>query len=96
MRPALPCPIPSGQRRIWGRFGACTQVFAHIGPKRGTKKGSQNPLEPLHWNGSGRQDSNLRPSAPKAPALPSCATPRREGAYPPPMPVAGLHYTVQR
>ncbi len=25
---------------------------------------------------SGRQDSNLRPSAPKAPALPSCATPR--------------------
>ena len=26
---------------------------------------------------SGRQDSNLRPSAPKAPALPSCATPRR-------------------
>ena len=28
---------------------------------------------------SGRQDSNLRPSAPKAPALPSCATPR----YPP-------------
>ena len=27
-------------------------------------------------NQSGRQDSNLRPSAPKAPALPSCATPR--------------------
>ena len=27
---------------------------------------------------SGRQDSNLRPSAPKAPALPSCATPRRD------------------
>ena len=26
---------------------------------------------------SGRQDSNLRPSAPKAPALPSCATPRQ-------------------
>ena len=30
---------------------------------------------------SGRQDSNLRPSAPKAPALPSCATPRMSGAY---------------
>jgi hypothetical protein len=26
---------------------------------------------------SGRQDSNLRPSAPKADALPSCATPRK-------------------
>ena len=26
---------------------------------------------------SGRQDSNLRPSAPKADALPGCATPRR-------------------
>ncbi len=45
---------------------------------------------------SGRQDSNLRPSAPKAPALPSCATPRRFGAYPPPLPGAGPQYTVQR
>src|SRR5512140_3407957 len=26
---------------------------------------------------SGREDSNLRPSAPKADALPGCATPRR-------------------
>ena len=41
-------------------------------------------------NKSGRQDSNLRPSAPKAPALPSCATPRNgssahnehEGSFP--------------
>ena len=30
-------------------------------------------------NWSGRQDSNLRPSAPKADALPDCATPRRRG-----------------
>ena len=28
----------------------------------------------VRW--SGRQDSNLRPSAPKADALPDCATPR--------------------
>src|SRR5688500_8284714 len=28
-----------------------------------------------HW--SGREDSNLRPPAPKAGALPDCATPRR-------------------
>src|SRR5581483_7942860 len=29
---------------------------------------------------SGRQDLNLRPSAPKADALPGCATPRRSGS----------------
>ncbi len=34
-------------------------------------------LGPSLKSQSGRQDSNLRPSAPKAPALPSCATPRR-------------------
>ena len=31
----------------------------------------------FYW--SGRQDLNLRPSAPKADALPGCATPRRRG-----------------
>ncbi len=40
-----------------------------------------NSLSSCSWSQSigeqsGRQDSNLRPSAPKAPALPSCATPR--------------------
>ena len=30
----------------------------------------------IRW--SGRQDSNLRPSAPKADALPDCATPRHQ------------------
>jgi hypothetical protein len=44
---------------------------------------------------SGRQDSNLRPSAPKAPALPSCATPRFLGAYPSPLRPAGVQCTVQ-
>ena len=32
-------------------------------------------INKLCW--SGREDSNLRPSAPKADALPGCATPRR-------------------
>ena len=32
---------------------------------------------PTSGGWSGRQDSNLRPSAPKADALPGCATPRR-------------------
>ncbi len=31
-------------------------------------------INSLRW--SGREDSNLRPSAPKADALPGCATPR--------------------
>ncbi len=33
-------------------------------------------LKTENKNWSGRQDSNLRPSAPKADALPGCATPR--------------------
>ena len=37
-----------------------------------TKK--RGPTAPFSW--SGREDSNLRPSAPKADALPGCATPR--------------------
>ena len=32
------------------------------------------PMAIPFW--SGRQDSNLRPSAPKSDALPNCATPR--------------------
>jgi hypothetical protein len=31
------------------------------------------------FNWSGREDSNLRPLAPKASALPGCATPRLSG-----------------
>ena len=37
---------------------------------------SGSPFRQPSKSQSGRQDSNLRPSAPKAPALPSCATPR--------------------
>jgi hypothetical protein len=60
------CSEPdSGERvrfcEIRGRFGAC-----------GTARGSQNPG--VSW--SGWRDSNPRPLAPKASALPSCATPR--------------------
>ncbi len=38
---------------------------------------------------SGRADSNRRPRAPKARALPACATPRREARYPTGRSVAG-------
>ena len=42
----------------------------------GSFAGGRPPdARPQNW--SGRQDSNLRPSAPKADALPGCATPRR-------------------
>ena len=40
------------------------------------KESLGNSIYDLVFYESGRQDSNLRPSAPKAPALPSCATPR--------------------
>jgi hypothetical protein len=48
---------------------------------RGGRPGISPRISPISWSQSlksqsGRQDSNLRPSAPKAPALPSCATPR--------------------
>ena len=42
----------------------------------GEKEGLPESPGTLAVTESGRQDSNLRPSAPKAPALPSCATPR--------------------
>ncbi len=42
----------------------------------GRKTRSRERLRCNCFQKSGRQDSNLRPSAPKAPALPSCATPR--------------------
>src|SRR5690606_13784595 len=47
---------------------------------------------PAGW--SGQQDSNLRPPAPKAGALPDCAMPRQrqpKTAYPPP--AASMDYT---
>ncbi|EPH41698.1 hypothetical protein STRAU_5235 [Streptomyces aurantiacus JA 4570] len=43
----------------------------YIGPRRGTGHERGGPS----W--SGWRDLNPRPSAPKADALPSCATPRR-------------------
>ena len=40
----------------------------------------QTRLKFIRW--SGRDDSNIRPSAPKADALPGCATPRfRKNSY---------------
>src|SRR5437660_7029184 len=61
---------------------------------------------PICCKKSGREDSNLRPPAPKAGALPGCATPRRsdhwklscnravQGTIPLPAPVTGCGLRV--
>jgi hypothetical protein len=57
-------------------FQAAVRTFLVHRAFLAKKMGSRETREPLVSLESGRQDSNLRPSAPKAPALPSCATPR--------------------
>src|ERR1700743_2125469 len=49
------------------------------GRKMRASIGGRTPSHLRRW--SGRRDSNTRPSAPKADALPDCATPRSEKAY---------------
>jgi hypothetical protein len=56
------------------RFVGATCRREHLG----RKTRSRERLRCKGLQKSGRQDSNLRPSAPKAPALPSCATPRMQ------------------
>lgn len=91
MRYGLPSPVGwAGQSWSDGPCAPCAQPrqppllapgfcadLAYMPPKQAKKEGPRNHREPLLSLESGRQDSNLRPSAPKAPALPSCATPRR-------------------
>ena len=64
-----------------GQRGQPFVHFPYIAPF-GQKRGLPEPPRTLAVTGSGRQDSNLRPSAPKAPALPSCATPRLQHSSP--------------
>src|SRR4029079_10918486 len=45
------------------------------------RKAAVSALRSVIDEWSGRQDSNLRPSAPKADALPGCATPRHALRY---------------
>jgi site-specific DNA recombinase len=54
-------------------FDLLAQVIDDTDPSQG----GGNAATPINEKWSGRQDSNLRPSAPKADALPGCATPRR-------------------
>ena len=61
-------------------FKAFQQLFRERGlPVRYNPSPMSPGRTPVTW--SGRQDSNLRPSAPKADALPGCATPRRMTRY---------------
>jgi hypothetical protein len=57
-------------------LSACHSYIFRTLALLGKKEGLPEPPRTLAVTESGRQDSNLRPSAPKAPALPSCATPR--------------------
>ncbi len=63
MRPALALPARWADRRFESSDQSAQMA----------NRGAVAPL-PSIW--SGRKDSNLRPSAPKADALPGCATPR--------------------
>src|SRR5262249_31123627 len=63
-----------GRVRLGGRIQPCLQE----GGRRSTRRLARGP-EPggrVRSSESGREDLNLRPPAPKAGALPGCATPR--------------------
>ncbi len=60
--------LPSSATRLHGGLGR--PVDAHL-------RHGETPKRVTNGYWSGRLDSNQRPSAPKADALPGCATPRR-------------------
>ena len=66
--------IPNGVIRFDGWEAAPCRLFSQKG------LGQANILV-MFTKWSGRQDSNLRPSAPKADALPDCATPRGRASW---------------
>ncbi len=68
------CTWQHGELRAEYRepFNFLAETIAGTDPSQGGGGAGTPNLE----NWSGRQDSNLRPSAPKADALPGCATPR--------------------
>src|SRR5271170_223112 len=57
-------------------FILASLVAASEGLPANPRAALRSPGPRRNW--SGRQDLNLRPSAPKADALPDCATPRRK------------------
>jgi hypothetical protein len=61
-----------------GLEGRCSiqLSYGRVASGRFPRYGDECQRERLMW--SGQQDSNLRPSAPKADALPDCAMPRRD------------------
>ena len=73
------CTWQDGELRAEYRepFDLLAETIADADPDNGGDGGDGAKSE----NWSGRQDSNLRPSAPKADALPDCATPRRRKLY---------------
>ena len=85
--PGTPTVSPSGEtqpctREGIARFalGKTGKRVANLSAKPPSDTGRPVTPNPLKSRWSGRQDLNLRPSAPKADALPGCATPRYIGA----------------
>jgi hypothetical protein len=77
----------------YGRLGPGSWMGRELPPEpRGAGEGNRTPITSLEgWSStielhphvgfwSGREDLNLRPPAPKAGALPGCATPRPRSA----------------
>jgi hypothetical protein len=60
-----------------GRRDSNLSRFAGVGARRRNADTERSEVEGPILGWSGRRDSNPRPSAPKADALPDCATPRR-------------------
>ena len=54
----------------------CVERVTGVEPASSAWKAEVLPLNHTRVRWSGRLDSNQRPSAPKADALPNCATPR--------------------
>jgi hypothetical protein len=73
-------PMKGGyQGRFTPRNASCGSLMAHCAMRVDiTDKAPQQPksLRGLYFHQSGRPDSNWGPPAPKAGALPDCATPR--------------------
>ncbi len=72
----VPSQIPPSKRRLRLEGLLRESTATEISVAQGNEKAFRNSLPRKALRRSGREDSNLRPPAPKAGALPGCATPR--------------------
>src|SRR4051812_47178926 len=77
-RPAGAVPVDDFVTGVGGRYPIHRQAFLDFRMGIERPRWSSNARASLDW--SGQKDLNLRHSAPKADALPGCATPRFPGS----------------